>query len=220
MKSNVTPLPSLLTRLETKLRKLLGQRAENKEEFVEINVEFCVTLAQAREQFKADIEFGRWCDSTKLDVDHRTRAAAISMGHDPKALTKCLEATERRSLRHIYEEEFGRFTQKGKPKRRKSKPTPSPKAQPEVDPNDAEAVEEERFRKLNPGDDPAEDWYHALISRAYESAANAALTGPARNKGDWSPFKHKIDPALLSAVTEAAYSWKRVIAYLKELKKS
>lgn len=112
-KATIVQMPALLDRLGSKLRALISRSAENKAEFVEINVEFCLTLAQARDQFTANIEFGCWCDAVGLGKDvlnHQTRAAAVAMGRDPAGLRACLEATERRSLETIYSQEFGRFT--------------------------------------------------------------------------------------------------------------
>src|SRR4051812_22596306 len=78
-------------------------------------------------ELKADIAFSRWCEDNGFGadvLDHRTRAAAIAMGREPEALCECLNATDRQSLRYIYENEFSRFTCAGKPTRRKQASVP------------------------------------------------------------------------------------------------
>jgi len=115
---NVVQLPSLLDRLANALRNDVDRNAENRQEWVSIQERICANLAEARGQFLADIEFGRWCEDNGFGankINHQDRAAAIKMGDDPTALHACLEATDRRSLRHIYEKEFSRFTHVGKP---------------------------------------------------------------------------------------------------------
>lgn len=121
---NVVQLPTLLERLALRLTGYLGRDHTNRAEWIEIQEGVCLTLAEAREQFAADVEFGQWCDSSGFGADvinHQTRAAAIAMGQEPEALRKCLEATERRSLQHIYVNDFGRFTHVSKPPRRQAK---------------------------------------------------------------------------------------------------
>ena len=110
---NVLHMPSLLERLADKLRGLLARDATNRQEWVEIQMGKCLTLAEMRGQIPPNIEFGRWCDENGFGKDvlkHHTRAAAIEMGREPEALRACLEATQRRSLLHIYKNEFPRFT--------------------------------------------------------------------------------------------------------------
>lgn len=119
---NIIHLPSLLERLADELRYTLGRAATNREEWVEIQEGLCLTLAEARGQFAADIEFGQWCANNGFGEDvlnHQTRAAAIAMGQQPDALRKCLEATERRSLEKIYRFDFNGFTHMRKPASRR-----------------------------------------------------------------------------------------------------
>lgn len=117
---NVFQLPTLLERLASEISAHLKRNARNHEEWIEIQVGLCARLAEARGQFPANIEFGQWCEANGFDISHQDRAAAIAMGGQPEALRKCLEATERRSLRRIHSSEFNRFTQVGKtaPKRK------------------------------------------------------------------------------------------------------
>ena len=119
---NVVQLPTLLDRLADALRNDLDRDAANRQEWIGIQERICANLAEARGQFPAHIEFGRWCENEGFGADrinHQDRAAAIKMGDDPTALHACLEATDRRSLRLIYELEFKRFTSAGKTERRK-----------------------------------------------------------------------------------------------------
>lgn len=119
---NVVQLPTLLQRLADTLRAYLNRHAANRKEWIKIQEGICATLAEARSQFPADIEFGRWCDENRFGADvinHQTRAAAVAMGDDPTALHACLEATDRQSLLTIYRFEFRGFTNVCKPSRRK-----------------------------------------------------------------------------------------------------
>jgi len=128
---NVHYMPSPLERLADKLRGFLARDAINRQDWIEIQMGKCLTLAEMREQIPPDIEFGRWCDENGFGKDvlkHETRAAAIAMGGEPEALRACLEATQRRSLREIFRLEFPRFSSAAKPTsktrgRRKTKVT-------------------------------------------------------------------------------------------------
>jgi len=110
---NVFQLPTLLERLASEINAHLKRDAQNHEEWVEIQTGLCTRLAEARRQFPANIEFGQWCEACGFGdavINHQTRAAEITMGQQPEALRKCLEATKRRSLEVIYRKEFSRFT--------------------------------------------------------------------------------------------------------------
>jgi hypothetical protein len=108
----------------------LTKEHANHQEWISIQEGICLKPAQARGQFLADVEFGHWCDGNGLGsnaLNPHTRAAAITMGGEPEALRKCLEATERRSLRMIHQFDFGRFASVGKPTGRRKK-TQAPQA--------------------------------------------------------------------------------------------
>lgn len=125
---NIVQLPSVLERLATRLKTYLNRDATNRHEWIEIQEGICCTLAEAREEIGADIPFGQWCKDNGFDkINDHDRAAAIKMGNDPIALHACLEVTERRSLRLIYKNDFGRFGSATKPNsRRKVKPEHKP----------------------------------------------------------------------------------------------
>jgi len=128
---NVVQLPTRLERLTLTLKGFLSRDDSNRKDWIEIQEGICLTLAEARNEFQADIEFGEWFDANGFGLKHQDRAAAIAMGQDPEALRKCLEATQRRSLRLICEKEFSRFTSAGKPTPRPRKPKkPAPASQP------------------------------------------------------------------------------------------
>lgn len=107
-----TALVALATKIEADFRGRDSGRAE----WVRCTHSLCVHLAEARDLFAADIEFGKWWDASrfadKLNKDER--AAAIQMGRDPEQLLALLEATERTSLQHIFTQEF-RFLHVKKP---------------------------------------------------------------------------------------------------------
>jgi hypothetical protein len=146
---NVVQLPTLLERLADKLRAYLKRDTTNRNEWIEIQEGICLTLAEARGQFPADIEFGQWCDDNGFGqsvLRHETRAAAIAMGRNPEVLRSCLGATERRSLLTIYRKEFcGFITVSKPPTRRKPKLdlTPSPAMQRALNAYDELAAKEE-----------------------------------------------------------------------------
>jgi hypothetical protein len=124
---NVVHLPTRLEQLAAALRVYLRADAENHDEWLEIQQNICLTLAEARDTFTADIPFGKWCKDNGFGedvLDRDTRAAAIDMGHDLEALCECLNATDRRSLLTIYRLEFPRFRNVSKPTRRKQTPLP------------------------------------------------------------------------------------------------
>ena len=119
---NVFQLPTLLERLANEINAYLKRDAQNRQEWINIQIGICTRLAEARGQFPADIEFGQWCRDNGFGEDvlgHETRAAAIGMGRDPSALRACLEATERGSLLTIYRLEFNGFRNVSKPTTRR-----------------------------------------------------------------------------------------------------
>jgi hypothetical protein len=121
---NVVQLPTLLDRLASRLINYLTRDAANREEWIAIQEGICLTLVEARDQFPADIEFGRWCEANGFDekkLDYNKRAAAIEMGRAPEELRACLEATERNSLRTIHQYDFPRFHNVVKPAGRHTK---------------------------------------------------------------------------------------------------
>jgi len=88
------------------------RNAENREDWIEIQIGICTRLTDARSRFPSNIKFGQWCEAngfgeSKLNKDER--AAAINMGCDPDGLRECLKVTTRNSLRYIYDEEFSRL---------------------------------------------------------------------------------------------------------------
>ena len=130
------PATAELDALSSKLCALLERKAANKMEFVEISVALCATLAQARDQFSADVGFGKWCDGEVAaggkTLSHQDRAALIGLGRDLKLARTVFEETVRSSYRHIWEEVKNRFpvgnrfTHVGKPKVVRTTP-PKPK---------------------------------------------------------------------------------------------
>lgn len=117
---NVFALPGRVERLVKAIQSDLQRQAKGDRDWIEASCDLCLHLAELRDAFKADIEFGRACEANGFGedvLDHATRAAAIAMGREPEALRACLEATKRHSLRLIYREEFSRFSSGAKPKR-------------------------------------------------------------------------------------------------------
>jgi hypothetical protein len=230
MKNNVTAMPkTTLERLAIKLPSLLARSAENKKEWVDINVELCISFAQARAQFKETEEFGQWCEENDLGedvIDNGSRAAAIAMGKEPMALAKCLEATERTSLRHIYEEEFGRFSGKkafsnSKKQKLKSKSKFKAKELKSEDDEEDEESDDEESESEGSGESDEVIWYRGVENRAAEAWAGASRKGPDkyRNNGDWSIYKKSIDSKLIQMARDAAEAWTKLADYLEGLKK-
>jgi len=110
---NVFQLPTLLERLANEINAYLKRNAQNRQEWIDVQMGICTRLAEARGQFPANIDFGQWCEGNGFGdtiINHQTRAAAIIMGAQPEALRACLEATERQSLLTIHRLEFSGFT--------------------------------------------------------------------------------------------------------------
>lgn len=116
---NIAQFPTPLERLAAKLADYLKRDTKNHADWIDVQEGICLTLVEARDQFRADIEFGQWFDANGFTIDPHTRAAAIEMGRNPEALRACLEITDRRSLRMIYKKEFSRFGTTAKPKSRR-----------------------------------------------------------------------------------------------------
>ena len=117
---NVLPLPTRVERLVKAIHNDLQRQAKGDREWIEASCDLCLHLAELRESFKSNIEFGHACEGNGFGgevLNHQTRAAAVAMGQEPEALRACLEATQRRSLEMIYRDEFGRFTSVRKTKR-------------------------------------------------------------------------------------------------------
>jgi hypothetical protein len=130
MADNVLPLPGRVERLVRAIQSDLQRQTEGDREWIDASCDLCLHLAELRDQFAADIEFGHACEAHgfgKGVLNHQTRAAAISMGREPEALRACLEATKSRSLHVIYSREFGRFTNVCKPNRPRTKKPPTAK---------------------------------------------------------------------------------------------
>jgi hypothetical protein len=122
-----------LDRLTTKFKAYLEQDTKNRQEWIEIQIAKCMTLAEMRDQFPGNVEFSRWWnnDSGLNDVvNSNMRAAMIAMGSKPDDLREVLGKTARNALEQIYRENRTRFggvpkttsTKKDKPK----KPNPAP----------------------------------------------------------------------------------------------
>lgn len=132
MSENVFQMPSPLERLADRLRGYLTKEAINRQEWIEIQMGKCLTMAEMREQFSANIAFGRWCDANgfgETTINYDTRAAAIKMGRDPVGLRACLEASTRNSLLTIYREEFDRFRNVSKTAQVETKTENAPQTQ-------------------------------------------------------------------------------------------
>lgn len=130
MSDNVLPLPGRIERLVRAIQNDLQRQATGDRDWIEASYDLCLHLAELRDQFAADIEFGRACESHgfgKSVINADTRAAAIAMAREPEALRACLEATQRRSLEHIYRQEFDRFRRAPKPTRQSARKRPEAK---------------------------------------------------------------------------------------------
>ena len=112
-----------LALLRDEIIKKLGESEMHRKGWAEAMTTVCIHMAEARQQFKENAEFGKWLDESGIKLSHQDRAAAIKMGGDPKHLMEVLGKTERRSLRHIYANEWG-VTHVGKT----PKPTPAKEA--------------------------------------------------------------------------------------------
>ena len=96
------------------IRADLARRNESREAWIGATLDLCRHLAEARDRMASDTVFGRWCDEQGFGLGHQDRAAAIQMGQDIGEAQRVLQFTERRSLQHIYAQEF-RLTHVSKP---------------------------------------------------------------------------------------------------------
>jgi hypothetical protein len=83
-------------------------------------------LARARVRLQSDQAFGSWCRENHFGEDvlsKNDRTALVAFGRDPQRACEVLEATHRRSLRSIYENDW---RQAGGSQIREPKPEPPP----------------------------------------------------------------------------------------------
>jgi AraC-like DNA-binding protein len=113
MDENVVQMPSKLERLAVRIKDDLKKRTESDEAWVTATIDLGACLVEARGEFDDNISFGKWCDGNAIYLGHQDRAALIEMARNPDRLREVLEATNRRSLQHIYYEEY-RVTQVSK----------------------------------------------------------------------------------------------------------
>lgn len=130
MEENIIQMPDRLERLAAQISNDLSREASNRTEWVEIQIDKCAHLFAARNEFKADRDFGRWCSSNGFGdnvLSHQDRAACIAMGGDVKTLRDVLDGTSSKSIQLIHRDNSDRFTSASKPSRKK---TESPAAKP------------------------------------------------------------------------------------------
>lgn len=201
---NVVQLPTLLERLASKLTGYLKRQAANQEEWVEIQEGICLVLVEARDEFKADIDFGEWCEASGLALNRDTRAAAIAMGRDPTALHACLMVTESRSLEVIYRKEFDRFRNVPKPTSRRKKPSIAKPASPQfkkaVDAVDTLQAKGQPVTPRTVAKEAGVSETPARIAVAYKSGEDAKPLTKAEMD---AAFQKRFDLAVKKAVWEA-----------------
>src|SRR5258708_34479625 len=107
MPSNiVAALPHRLARAEAKIRTALNGAIRSEQDRIKFVVEAAVAIREARAMFKDHAMFGRWWKQARFPLNRHDRAALIAMGADPARLRMILQMTDRRSIRHIYENEW------------------------------------------------------------------------------------------------------------------
>jgi hypothetical protein len=115
-----------LTALAADINTTLDRHEKNRAEWVDIKLDLCRQLAEARAQFPDDQGFGRWfADTIGGAISRDDRAAYIAMGEHLDVARDVLEKTERSSIRHIHINEFApRFRHVAKPAQQSLKPKP------------------------------------------------------------------------------------------------
>jgi hypothetical protein len=83
-------------------------------------------VAEARALFPADREFGAWWDAQGFGLNEKDRQALAQMGRDLERARDVLASTERRSIQHVYKNEFARLDHAIQPP-----PPPAPASKPE-----------------------------------------------------------------------------------------
>jgi len=113
--------------LAKRIRTDLDLRVASHADWVQATLDLSAALAEARDHFKADIAFGRWCDESQFDLNKDDRAAYIAFGREAERARQILERTESRSVRLIFQKEF-RVRSAAKPQKPKTA-----KASPKTD---------------------------------------------------------------------------------------
>lgn len=106
MEDNVVPMPSKLDRLAVRIRDDLKKRTESYDAWVTATLDLGACLVEARDEFPDNIVFGQWCDANAINLNIQDRASIISMAREPQKFAEVLGGTHKRSLQHIYYEEF------------------------------------------------------------------------------------------------------------------
>lgn len=121
--------------LAERIRTDIDRRAHSRDEWVTYTLDLAAALLEAREHFKADIAFGRWCDENQFDLNKNDRSAYIAFGREPERARLVLEQSKSNSVKQILEKEF-RVPRAGKPQKPKIDKE-APKTQAALDAYDA-----------------------------------------------------------------------------------
>lgn len=92
--------------LAKRIRSGIELREASRGDWVQATLDLSAALADARNAFKDNISFGRWCDECGFDLSKNDRAAYIAFGHEPERARGVLENTKKRSIEEIHRKEF------------------------------------------------------------------------------------------------------------------
>ena len=123
--TNVVQMQTKPEQIAKQIHACLANMRHCETEWVENAIRLCEEVAAAKAVYPNTKQFGRWWDGQEFDMDYNTRAALVAMGNNIDQAKEVLSVTERRSLRHVYENEFKQLHQvvkspkSDKPKREK-----------------------------------------------------------------------------------------------------
>jgi hypothetical protein len=124
MNTLIKPDTSELDALAHQLMEALALRDQNTVDWYRIELEISRVIFAVRDKFKADIAFGRWCKEHAPSISRDELQAYVAFGREIERAREILAKTERRSIQHIYRQEFRlrHVTQPKKPKTTKDAP--------------------------------------------------------------------------------------------------
>lgn len=95
-----------LSHLADKIKDVLIRNSNNREEWINIQLDLCRYMAEAQAKFSTNDEFNKWCEEHQFNLNRFDCSAAVKMGQHIDVAQKVFAATERKSLQHIEREEF------------------------------------------------------------------------------------------------------------------
>lgn len=106
MTALVAAAPPALARVEAEIRSGWSGAFTHDQGRIECVIRTALAIRKARAMFRDHALFGRWWKEKRFPINRQDRAALIAMGVDPARMRAILQTTDRRSIRHVYENEW------------------------------------------------------------------------------------------------------------------